>query len=196
MKWYPVKWYPFQFRFENVMFERWITLASFKKKSLSWKVLFSNSKKTQWKRTISVQLVPSTFAKNVPVFLWTVRKISKTVEWSYSLPTYETQNESWFDLRREIVLVPCVTLMKIWIVKVYLIYEYGRMITKYNVYFFVMLCAICYHLYNLKNVKNTNGGVLLLVKLQTEASNFKLQPAILLKVTLLHWCFSHLRWSR
>ena len=28
-----------------------------------------------------------------------------------------------------------------------------------------MLCVIWYHLYNLKNVKNTNGGVLLLVKL-------------------------------
>ena len=119
-----------------------------------------------------------------------------TVEWSYSLPTYETQNESWFDLRTEIVLVPCVTLIKIWIVKVYLIHDYGRMITKYNVYFIVMLCETCYHFYNLKNVKNTNGGVLLFVKLQTEASNFKLQPAILLKVTLLHWCFSHLRWSR
>ena len=31
----------------------------------------------------------------------------------------------------------------------------------------VMFCAIWYHLYNLKNVKNTDGGVLLLVKLQT-----------------------------
>ena len=29
-----------------------------------------------------------------------------------------------------------------------------------------MLSAIWYHLYNLKNLKNTNGGVLLLVKLQ------------------------------
>ena len=32
--------------------------------------------------------------------------------------------------------------------------------------------AILYHLYNLKNVKNNHGGVLLLVKLQAEASNF------------------------
>ena len=30
----------------------------------------------------------------------------------------------------------------------------------------VMFWAIWYHLYNLKNVKNTNGEVLLLVKLQ------------------------------
>ena len=37
-----------------------------------------------------------------------------------------------------------------------------------------MFCAIWYHLYNLKNVKNTHEGVLLLV----------------LKVTLLHGCFS------
>ena len=37
-------------------------------------------------------------------------------------------------------------------------------------------CAIWYHLINLKNVKNTQGGVLLLVTL--------------LKVTLLHECFS------
>ena len=35
----------------------------------------------------------------------------------------------------------------------------------------VMLCAIWYHLYNLKNVKNTQGGVLLLVKLQASASH-------------------------
>ena len=39
-------------------------------------------------------------------------------------------------------------------------------------------CAIWYHLYNLKNVKNIHGGVLLLV------------AVTLLKVTLLHWCFS------
>ena len=36
----------------------------------------------------------------------------------------------------------------------------------------VMLCTICWHFYNLKNVKNTLGGVLLLVKLQSEACNF------------------------
>ena len=38
---------------------------------------------------------------------------------------------------------------------------------------YVMFSTICYHLCNLKNVKNTHGGVLLL------------------KVTLLHGCFSH-----
>ena len=36
-----------------------------------------------------------------------------------------------------------------------------------------MPCAIWYHLYNLKDMKNTHGGVL-----------------ILLKLTLLHGCFS------
>ena len=36
-----------------------------------------------------------------------------------------------------------------------------------------MLCAIWYNLYNLKNVKNTHGWVLLLVKLQAEASSYK-----------------------
>ena len=35
-----------------------------------------------------------------------------------------------------------------------------------------MRCAIWYYLYNLKNVENTHGGVLVLVKLQAEASNF------------------------
>ena len=35
-----------------------------------------------------------------------------------------------------------------------------------------MLCAIWYHWYNFKNMKNTHGGVILLVKLQTEARNF------------------------
>ena len=44
------------------------------------------------------------------------------------------------------------------------------------------LCAIWYHLYNLQNVKNTHGKVLLLVCM--------LKPATLLKVTLLHGCFS------
>ena len=39
-----------------------------------------------------------------------------------------------------------------------------------------MLCAIWYHLYNLKNAKSTHGGVLILIKL--------------LRVTLLHGCFS------
>ena len=47
---------------------------------------------------------------------------------------------------------------------------------------YMRLCAIWYHLYNLKNLKNTNGGVLLLVKLQA-----------LLKVTLLHECFPHFK---
>ena len=44
---------------------------------------------------------------------------------------------------------------------------------------FVMLCAIWYHLYNLKNMKSTHEGVLLMA-------------AHLLKVTLLHECFSRL----
>ena len=37
---------------------------------------------------------------------------------------------------------------------------------------YVTLCAMKYHFYNLKNVKNTQGGVLLLVKLQASACNF------------------------
>ena len=37
---------------------------------------------------------------------------------------------------------------------------------------FVMLCVIWYHLYNFKNMKNTQGGVLMLVKLQALAFNF------------------------
>ena len=40
--------------------------------------------------------------------------------------------------------------------------------TPFSIY--EMLCAIWYHLYNLKNVKTTNGGVLLLVKLQALAA--------------------------
>ena len=47
---------------------------------------------------------------------------------------------------------------------------------------YVMFRAIWYYLYNLKNVKNIHGRVLLLVRLK---------PATLLKVALLHWCFSH-----
>ena len=34
---------------------------------------------------------------------------------------------------------------------------------------YVMRCAIWYYLYNLKNAKNTHVGLLLLVRLQTEA---------------------------
>ena len=45
--------------------------------------------------------------------------------------------------------------------------------------------TIWYCLCDLKKVKNTHGGVLLLVKL--------LKPATLLKVTLLHECFSFLK---
>ena len=48
---------------------------------------------------------------------------------------------------------------------------------------YVMLCAIWYHLYNLKTLKNTHGGVLLLVKLQSEACNFTR------KLTLPYKCF-------
>ena len=44
---------------------------------------------------------------------------------------------------------------------------------------YVVLCAISHRSYNFKNVKNTHGGVLLSVKLHA-----------LVKVTLLHGCFS------
>ena len=48
----------------------------------------------------------------------------------------------------------------------------------------VMRCAIWYYLYNLKNVKNTHGWVL------------RLKPATLLKLILLHGCFSRfLNWT-
>ena len=36
-------------------------------------------------------------------------------------------------------------------------------------YVYVMCCTIWYHLYNLKNVQNTDGGVLLLAKLQAKS---------------------------
>ena len=47
-----------------------------------------------------------------------------------------------------------------------------------------MRFAIWYHFYNLKNVKNTHAGVLISVKVAG------LKPATLLKLTLLHGCFS------
>ena len=47
---------------------------------------------------------------------------------------------------------------------------------------YVMRCAIWHHLYNFKNVKNTHEGVLLLVKLQTKASNF-------IKINFPSWVF-------
>ena len=46
----------------------------------------------------------------------------------------------------------------------------------------VTFCTIWFHLYSLKIVKNTNGGVLHLVKLQTEAWNFT-------ENTTLPWVF-------
>ena len=51
-----------------------------------------------------------------------------------------------------------------------------------------MLCAIWYHLHNWKNVKNTNVGATLLVKLRVES-------CILIKVPLLHGCFSRFFWN-
>ena len=51
--------------------------------------------------------------------------------------------------------------------------KYGHLIDMY-----VVRCAIWYHFYNLKNVKYTHGEVLIL------------QPATLLKLALLHGCFS------
>ena len=41
---------------------------------------------------------------------------------------------------------------------------------------YVMRCAIWYHLYNLKNMKNTQGGVLILVKLQAETHHIAEKP--------------------
>ena len=64
--------------------------------------------------------------------------------------------------------------------KIYKIYKSIQMPQKY-----VVRCVIWYHMYNLKNVKNTHGGVVLSVKLQA-----LLQVSTLLRVTLLHWCFS------
>ena len=46
-----------------------------------------------------------------------------------------------------------------------------------------MFCVARIGLYNLENVKNTHGELLLLVELQAKL-------AALLKVTLLHGCFS------
>ena len=46
------------------------------------------------------------------------------------------------------------------------------------------LCAILCHLYKFENMQNTHGGAILLVKL------YRLKPATLLKVTLLHGFFS------
>ena len=44
---------------------------------------------------------------------------------------------------------------------------------------------VWYHIYNLKNVKNTHGGAIPFVK-------FRLKLATLLKVALLHGCFTFL----
>ena len=46
-----------------------------------------------------------------------------------------------------------------------------------------MPCKIFHHLCHLKNVKSTHGGLLLL-------ADFRLETATLLKVTLVHGCFS------
>ena len=52
------------------------------------------------------------------------------------------------------------------------LFEYTFQYTFLNKTIYVMRYAIWYHLYNLKNVKNTHKGVLILVKLQSEAYNF------------------------
>ena len=48
---------------------------------------------------------------------------------------------------------------------------WNKLMHQFIKYVYAMLCAICYHLYNLKNVKDSHGGVLLLVKFQSEAFN-------------------------
>ena len=47
---------------------------------------------------------------------------------------------------------------------------YGSIPISTGLHIIVMRCAIWYHLHNLKDVKSTHGGVLILVKLQAEAS--------------------------
>ena len=53
----------------------------------------------------------------------------------------------------------------------------------------VVRCAIWYHVHNLNKVKNTHGGVLLLVKLQTEACNVTKINYFTLQRTCFHQFF-------
>ena len=63
---------------------------------------------------------------------------------------------------------------------------YRFVTTKLDKYIFETLCAIWYQLYNLKTVKNTHGGVLLLLKLQAEATTSNTVPWVFL--TFLKLC--------
>ena len=70
-----------------------------------------------------------------------------------------------------------------------LVYKFRTINCWFTLYLhmYVMLCAIWYHLYNSKNVKNTQGGVLLSVKLQAIACNFT-------KSNTPPWVFSTFFW--
>ena len=66
--------------------------------------------------------------------------------------------------------------MKIFSLKIFLLcfisHEIFLPVNSDNNSWYVMHCAIWYHLYNLKNAKNTHGEVLILVKLQAVAYSF------------------------
>ena len=92
--------------------------------------------KSQWKRTVLVGLVPSIFAKNVPVFVKTFRKMSKTVEWNHdprkssSIIYLRMKFKMTVDLiyeRKLCWFYVCIWWRK-WLAKVYLIHEYRKMI--------------------------------------------------------------------
>ena len=94
---------------------------------------------------------------------------------------YWEENLIWHFAITQIVVIVSLALLKIfWSSK---IKEFPTNDQNQSKNFLVMRCAIWHHLHNLKKVKKNHGGVLLLVILQAKL-------ATLLKVTLLHGCFS------
>ena len=66
-------------------------------------------------------------------------------------------------------MLPGNALVEVLIIKITHGWDDGANHLRNENFKIVMRCVILYHLYNLKNVKSTDGGVLLLIKLQALA---------------------------
>ena len=79
-------------------------------------------------------------------------------------------NNDWFEGCHEMFINLRFKLKVVWQIHEYFKNILWRWFLQESLY--VVCCAIWYHLYYLKKVKNTHGGMLLLVKLQTESCIF------------------------
>ena len=74
------------------------------------------------------------------------------------------------------LFTPCSFDFSPWIISPQKSFIYHGCITGFYIHLcyslWIQMSVVLYHLHNLKNVKSTNGGVILLVKLQASAQNY------------------------